>query len=266
MVVEVVLDADTAITAFDKLHRGRYGFLLESLEGGERWARYSFLATEPRTVFHYLGDQVQRLDDDGEFQHETTATPLNHLAELLRDTTAPEVPGLPRFTGGAVGFWGYDVVRTLESLPGAPGDNGDIPDAVVMMVDTLLVIDHLFHRAIVIANVKLDRDLTDEELDRRILATESRANDWLDRLNATGRLGPLVRPANPATVETTALGAAWLAGRQSGVWPDEQGFSKSWRLDRRFTPQLNAEERSTRLSGWRDAVSRTLSRRSSDGA
>ena len=66
-----------------------------------------------------------------------------------------EVPGLPRFTGGAVGFWGYDVVRTIESLPDPPPDDRDLPDAVVMVADTLLVLDNLFNRATVIASVEV---------------------------------------------------------------------------------------------------------------
>jgi glycerol kinase len=61
-------------------------------------------------------------------------------------------------------------------------------------------------------------------------------------------------------LETTALGAAWLAGRQAGVWPNEAGFAKSWRLDRRFTPTMTEKDRAASLAGWRDAVRRTLSR------
>ena len=64
---EVVLDGDTPVTAFAKLHRGRYGFLLESLEGGERWARYTFLATEPREVFRYRGRECARWTPGGEW-------------------------------------------------------------------------------------------------------------------------------------------------------------------------------------------------------
>jgi glycerol kinase len=84
------------------------------------------------------------------------------------------------------------------------------------------------------------------------------ASDWTMQRLADILNAPVDRAVQ---LETTALGAAWLAGRQAGVWPDEQGFAKSWRLDRRFTPKLDDEERKLRLAGWRDAVSRTLSTR-----
>ena len=141
---QVVLDGDTPVTAFAKLHRGPYGFLLESLEGGERWARYTFLATDPREVFRYRGRDVRPLDRArGRLavatRHRAAGTP----GPCLRRHPPVEVPGLPRFTGGAVGYLGYDVVRTIESLPDAPPDDRDLPDAVMMVADTLLVLDNL---------------------------------------------------------------------------------------------------------------------------
>ncbi len=192
LVREVVLDGDTAVTAFAKLHRGEHGFLLESLEGGERWARYTFLATEPAAVYRYRGLRVEQRTDAGTWLPlEVETPPLEHLSQLMRRTTAPEVPGLPRFTGGAVGFWGYDVVRTLEELPNAPPATHDLPDAVAMVVDTLLVLDHLYHRAIVIANIALADGMADAELRQRIEDASGRAEAWLQRLRAPADLAPL---------------------------------------------------------------------------
>ena len=193
LVRQVVLDGDTPISAFAKLHRGEYGFLLESLEGGERWARYTFLATEPATVYRYHGRSVEQRGDDGGWTRlPDDLAPLEHLSRLMRQTTAPAMEGLPRFTGGAVGFWGYDVVRTLEELPDAPPADVALPDAVAMVVDTLLVLDHLYHRAIVIANIPLEPGLDDLELGGRIAATGVRADAWLERLRAPVDIGPLV--------------------------------------------------------------------------
>ena len=216
VVREVVLDGDTPVSAFAKLHRGGYGFLLESLEGGERWARYSFLATEPAAVYRYRGSRVASLVPgdarDGDVHGNWSAdrdgqAPLDHLGELLRADRSLEVPGLPRFTGGAVGFWGYDVVRTLEALPHPPNDDRELADAVVMMVDTLLVLDNLFHRAIVIANVTVDPKLDAAELDRRIADAEARCNDWLARLATPNTLAPLTMPSawTPAVAAATSL-------------------------------------------------------------
>jgi glycerol kinase len=83
------------------------------------------------------------------------------------------------------------------------------------------------------------------------------ASDWTMQRLADILNAPVDRPV---MLETTALGAAWLAGRQSGVWPDQSGFAKSWRLDRRFMPAMTETDRAAKLSGWRDAVQRTLSR------
>lgn len=197
---ELILDGDTPVSAFAKLHRGQYGFLFESLEGGERWARYTILGTEPGAVFRYHGRRISALQSDGGWQDVATdLAPLEHLSQLMRQTTAAPVSGLPRFTGGAVGFWGYDVVRTIEHLPDAPADDRDLPDAIAMQVDTLLVLDHLFHRAIVIANIALDGDPDDDTLRARIAAAERRAGEWLDRLRAPAPLTPLVAP--PETPE-----------------------------------------------------------------
>ncbi len=202
---EVVLDGDTPVSAFAKLHRGAHGFLLESLEGGERWARYCFLATEPATVYRYHGTDVQQLSDDSQWQFAgADVAPLAHLAELLREDRSLELPGLPPFTGGAVGFWGYDVVRNIESLPHAPPDDRDLPDAVVMLVDTLLVLDNLFHRATVIANVTVAPDLDAAELARRIEAAEARMSSWIARLAAPNMLAPLPVDDTVAPVQATS--------------------------------------------------------------
>ena len=195
---EVVLDGDTPVTAFAKLHRGQWGFLLESLEGGERWARYTFLATEPREVFRYRGRECSRWTaGDGWRSVETGLAPLEHLGRTMRRHPPVVVPGLPRFTGGAVGFWGYDVVRTIESLPHAPPDDRGLPDALVMVADTLLVLDNLFNRATVIASVELPPAVGAEELRRLHLDAEDRIEGWLERLASPGTMLPLTIEASP---------------------------------------------------------------------
>ncbi|HEY4319890.1 MAG TPA: anthranilate synthase component I family protein [Gemmatimonadales bacterium] len=200
---EVLLDGDTPVSAFAKVHRGDYGFLLESLEGGERWARYSFLATEPAAVFRYHGTRVQQLDG-ASWTVVADAAPLDHLGDLLRSDRSLPVASLPPFTGGAVGFWGYDVVRTLERLPDPPTDDRQLPDAVVMMVDTLLVLDNLFHRATVIANIDVSLGVSDADIDARIAAANARCDAWLDRLAKPNHLAPLALPAIRSMASATS--------------------------------------------------------------
>ena len=220
---QVVLDGDTPVTAFAKLHRGPYGFLLESLEGGERWARYTFLATEPREVFRYRGREVARWRPGEAWAVvERDVAPLEHLGRTMRRYPPVEVPGLPRFTGGAVGYLGYDVVRTIEHLPDAPPDDRELPDAIVMVADTLLVLDNLFNRATVIATVEVgaeargrrgagaqgggeeDVGWEDAELRRLYAEAEGRIDRWLQRLAAPSTVGPLEMVSAPTLPALTS--------------------------------------------------------------
>jgi anthranilate synthase component 1 len=202
---QVVLDGDTPVTAFAKLHRGAYGFLLESLEGGERWARYTFLATEPREVYRYRGRGCERWTAaDGWTAVETDLPPLDHLGGVMRRHPPVVVPGLPRFTGGAVGYLGYDVVRTLEALPDAPPDDRDLPDAIVMVADTLLVLDNLYNRATVIASVEVPPGADDADLRRLFADAESRIATWLERLGQPTDMRPLEIEAMPPLPPVTS--------------------------------------------------------------
>jgi anthranilate synthase component I len=195
---QVVLDGDTPVTAFAKLHRGPWGFLLESLEGGERWARYTFLATEPREVFRYHGPECTRWTSAAGWQPvKTDLPPLEHLGSTMRRHSPVEVPGLPRFTGGAVGYIGYDVVRTIEALPDAPPDDRGLPDAVLMVTDTLLVLDNRYNRATVIASVEVPGGADEPALRGLFAQAEARIETWLERLAAPTRMPPLAIESSP---------------------------------------------------------------------
>jgi anthranilate synthase component 1 len=201
---QVVLDGDTPVTAFAKLHQGPYGFLLESLEGGERWARYTFLATDPREVYRYRGRECSRwTGDTGWTVVETDVAPLEHLGRKMRQHPPVKVPGLPPFTGGAVGYLGYDIVRTIESLPNAPPDDRDLPDALVMVTDTLLVLDNLFNRATVIATVEVPVGVSAEDLRRLFDEAQGRIECWLERLATPTTSTPLEIEPLPALPKPT---------------------------------------------------------------
>ena len=153
---ELLFDVDTAVTAYARLARPPYGFLLESVVGGERWARYSFLGTDPAAVWRLHGSRATWWTRDTGWQPVGTDDPLADLSRRLEACRPATVPELPRFWGGAVGYLGYDVVRQLERLPDAPPDDLDIPDAVFMFTDVVLAIDNLLGRAMVIAAVPVE--------------------------------------------------------------------------------------------------------------
>ena len=203
VVREVVLDADTPVAAFAKIARPPFAFLLESLVGGERWARYTFLGTEPREAWRYRSTQVERWTPaTGWERRDDTADPIGHLATRLRALPTIQVPGLPRFTGGAVGYLGYDLVRSIERLPTPPPDTLGVPDAVLMIADSLVILDNLFGRAIVVANVEVPANASGAQRARLFEAAEERLDTLVARLGGTHTLAPLSLDRGGAPLRT----------------------------------------------------------------
>jgi anthranilate synthase component 1 len=203
VVREVVLDADTPVAAFAKIARPPFAFLLESLVGGERWARYTFMGTEPREVWRYRGTQVERWTPATGWEGAgESADPIGHLATRLRALPTLQIPGLPRFTGGAVGYWGYDLVRSIERLPAPPPDTLGVPDAVLMIADSLVILDNLFGRAIVLANVEVPANSSAAQRVRLYDAAEARLDTLVARLGETHSLAPLSLDGGGAPLRT----------------------------------------------------------------
>src|SRR6266705_1582278 len=132
---EVAADLDTPPSAFLRLRPGPYAFLLESVEGGEKWARYSFLGSEPSMVFTAKGRRLTVRHADGRVETLEESNPFDALRSLLARFKPVPVPGLPRFQGGAVGFLSYDMIRHVERLPTLTTDDQKLPDAVFMFTD-----------------------------------------------------------------------------------------------------------------------------------
>ena len=192
VVRELPADLLTPVTAYAAIARPPFAFLLESLVGGERWARYTFMGTEPREAWRYRGGQVERWTPAGGWSAGSPEPdPLGHLAGRLRSLKAAPAPGLPRFSGGAVGYLGYDVARSLERLPGGPADDLGLPDAVFMLADSLVIIDNAFGRATVVANTEVPPGSERATLARAYEAAEGRIHEILGRLADPPRLKPL---------------------------------------------------------------------------
>jgi anthranilate synthase component 1 len=162
---EVVADMETPVSAFLKIARGSHSFLLESVEGGERLARYSFIGTEPYRTLR-TGNDFPSVD------------PLPLVQEELGRFCPVSVPDLPRFLGGAVGYISYDAVGHFERLPTPPSDTLDLPEAVFMFADTVLVFDHLTHRIKVVSHAHLD-----EGVEEGYAAAVERIDGLLERLD-----------------------------------------------------------------------------------
>ena len=149
---EIMADLDTPISAFAKIDTGDHSFLLESVEGGERLARYSFLGSRPSLVFSSRGRGIELREGD-KVKKYSAPDPIAELKKIMSVYKCVGVKGLPRFSGGLVGFLGYDMVRFMEEIPDKNPDDIRTPDAVFMLTDTLLVFDHVDHKIKVVSNV-----------------------------------------------------------------------------------------------------------------
>jgi len=141
---EIVADLDTPLTLFAKIvEKDKHFFLFESMEGGEKWGRYSFIGFDPLVTFVSSGDNVTITEMKGEISNvrRFRGDPLKALKALIEDLAVPEYDMLPRFCGGAVGFLGYDMVRFMEDLPDQR-QSLDLPDSSFMIPEIVLVYDN----------------------------------------------------------------------------------------------------------------------------
>jgi anthranilate synthase component 1 len=150
---EIKADLETPVSAYLKIAKGSYSFLLESVEGGERLARYSFLGTEPAMI---LTTNNGNVTDPSETRR---INPLLLVEKEFKKYQTVPIEGLPRFHGGMVGYLSYEVSRYFERLPSPTNDPIHLPESKLMLVDTLLIFDHLTHKIKVVSHVRLDGDI-----------------------------------------------------------------------------------------------------------
>ncbi len=173
---EILGDVETPVSAYLKLNK-KPSFLLESVIGGEKWARYSFIGIEPSmTVICRKGETT--VTHNAEFEGSRTderfiaaADPLDFVKNILSKFKPVDVKGLPRFSGGFVGYIGYDVVKFFERIPDNPKPEIDMPDVFLMLTDTVLVFDNLKQTIKVVCNTRTEgRDIKNayEEAEGRI--------------------------------------------------------------------------------------------------
>lgn len=185
---EINADLETPVSAYLKIARGKYSFLLESVEGGERLARYSFIGTEPAKVIKTNPKDIVspspyiKYGADSNPSHQgklkNSIDPLSLIEEEFKKYRAVQVEGLPRFHGGMVGYLSYETARYFERLPIPENDPIKLPESIMMLVDTLLVFDHITHKIKVVSHVKLDSDI-----ERNYNEATKKINELVDRLS-----------------------------------------------------------------------------------
>lgn len=199
---EILADMETPVSAFKKIGDSPYAFLLESVEGGEQVARFSFLGADPFLVFTSKGRGVA-VEEAGAIkirELRENEDPLTVLKELMGRYRWSADESLPRLAGGAVGYIGYDTVRFFEKLPEHTDDDLDLPDCFFVFTDTLLIFDHVRHRIKVLSHALANGD-PDQAYDRAI----SRIEALIGRLRAPAPApGPEVRKSSPAPLSITS--------------------------------------------------------------
>jgi anthranilate synthase component 1 len=200
---QILADMETPVSAFRKVDSGNYAFLLESVEGGEQWGRYSFLGSNPSLVFRAKDTQLEILRGEGREVLTGTQDPLTALMRLLAAYRPVSVPGLPRFTGGMVGYLSYDVVRHLERLPALAKDDLHLPDALFLLTDTLLIFDNVTHRITVVSNAIL-QDQTSPGVERAYREAQGKIEAIIAALRRPmgAPVGCAARPGSPPQEST----------------------------------------------------------------
>ncbi len=168
---EISADIDTPVSCFLKIDDGKnYSFLLESVEGGEKIARYSFLGAGPSLIFKSRGNKIEIIEKNkgvgarfiapvgnGFDKSNPYKDPLDAIKRLMSQYKFVPVKGLPRFCGGLVGYIGYDMVRFFEDIPDKNPDTLNLPDSIFMLTDTILIFDHVDHKIKVVSNAHVDK-------------------------------------------------------------------------------------------------------------
>jgi len=211
---EIMADGDTPVSAYAKLGCEDYSFLLESVIGGEKWAAYSFIGVAPRAVVRYhrgrasaewFGDANGEPGSDESWQADD---PTEALARVMARWKPVSVPGLPRFWGGAVGWVGYDAVRSFEELPASSRDDLELPELCAVLTDTLVIFDNLRQTVKVVATPYVpDPEIAGQAYDRAV----ARVDEIVTRLRSAGG-APLRNVTPPPPDETGSASLRWGGG------------------------------------------------------
>jgi anthranilate synthase component 1 len=198
---EIIADMETPVSAFHKIDTGDHSFLFESVEKGNKFARYSFLGASPHLVFKAYGKNIS-LYEGAERRHYTIEDdPLHELERLMAGYVPVPTTDLPLFYGGAVGYLGFEAVTAFEpTVPRAKTDDLNVPDAYFFITDTLLIFDHHERRIKIVANAHVSdpahADAAYDQAATKIAELEARLSRAVP-----GRLLPAfsdVKPLDPA--------------------------------------------------------------------
>ena len=230
IVREISADLETPISVYMKLRGNTPSFLLESVEGGERIARYSFIGVQPRAQYILRGGEIEIQGEDGTRTVQLSGDPTYFLQEEMNRYQFTSQPGMPRFIGGLVGYLGYEAVRFFEPTLNSRMKQGQIPDGIYLLADTVIAFDHARRSLSLIANV-LDGDA-------------EAANRRLDEIEA--RIHQLLPPIEKRMIQSSKTRSNMTQGRFEDMVRDAREYITAGDifqvvLSQRFTRESNVE-------------------------
>lgn len=239
---EVLADRHTPVGVFLALVGDQPGFLLESVEHGERWARFSFVGCRPRAEMASVNGEV-RLSGAVPASVPRNKGFLAALEAMLAAHRAPVMPELPPLQGGMIGHVGYDIVREIEHLPNAPKDDRNIPDAIVTMIGSLAAFDHWRQRAFLIESVPtlgLSAEQIDAAYDTAIAAVQRMAHD-LSRAAPSDAIEPPIAGETPSALTSSLPDGRYQDAVRAAKEHIVAGDIFQVVLSQRFETQLDAD-------------------------
>ncbi|WP_199614949.1 anthranilate synthase component I [Paenibacillus alkalitolerans] len=213
----VLADTETPIRVFQQFSGEPHSFLLESVEGGAKWARYSFIGTDPFLVVRGKAGSIE-VERKGEVET-VSEEPIRYMRELLASYRSPQLDGYPRFMGGAVGFFGYDLLRYYEKkLPAHRVDDLRMDDVQFMFCDQIIVFDHLKQQMMIVANAHIPEGAGEDRVKLAYAEAAERIEAMLRRLNAgtpgyllgQARTASAPAPVDPAEIRSNVTKAEFL--------------------------------------------------------
>ncbi|MEK7797110.1 MAG: chorismate-binding protein, partial [Pseudomonadota bacterium] len=190
---EVLADLGTPLSVYLKLARGSYSYLFESVQGGEKWGRYSIIGLPARTLLRVTSHEMTVEKDGQVLERETVTDPLDTVRAFKARYTVPEIDGLPRFTGGLVGYFGYETVRYIEPRLGkmAKPDAIGAPDILLTVSDEVVVFDNLKGKLYVVIHVNPAIEDAFNKANRRLDELVARLGEGVADSGKTGGLDPI---------------------------------------------------------------------------
>lgn len=240
----VLADTETPIRVFRHFYNERHAYLLESVEGGVKWARYSFIGTDPFLTIRAKNGKTEMMDREGRIIP-IDLKPIEALKLVMGQYASPSLPDMPRFTGGAVGFFGYDLLQYYERLPKHRKDDLEMDDLHFMLFDQVIAFDHVKQQLMVIANAHIPEGAGEDQIVRAYRAACDKIEAAIRKLkssaNAPAEQGVLPMDVDPGPVRSNLTREQFMANVEKAKEYIRKGDIFQVVLSQRFEMDTDVE-------------------------